>query len=342
MNIALLLSGGVDSAVALHLLTEQGHRPDLYYIKIGMEGEEDTGCTAEEDMELCQATARRYGLPLQVIDLQKEYWERPNPDVMCNRLIKFGAFEEQVGHRYDKIATGHYATIVERDGKTWLGTAKDPVKDQTDFLAQLPGVEVQRLLLPIGHLMKEEVRRIALEAKLPPARRKDSQGICFLGKIDYNDFLRRFLGEQEGKIIDIETNRILGTPEERTRAERRPLVCGEEKHTQERHLRGQRMGHATAIRQDLQAGRHALDHGARTAGPHRLQGAPRGPLHAGHAEPRPRGPLHAGHAEPRRRGRVDRRQRRARAGHCARTIRLSLRQRLHGVSGQRRNQFVKL
>ena len=76
MNIALLLSGGVDSAVALHLLTEQGHRPDLYYIKIGMEGEEDTGCTAEEDMELCQATARRYGLPLQVIDLQKEYWER--------------------------------------------------------------------------------------------------------------------------------------------------------------------------------------------------------------------------------------------------------------------------
>ena len=225
MNIALLLSGGVDSAVALHLLTEQGHRPDLYYIKIGMEGEEDTGCTAEEDMELCQATARRYGLPLQVIDLQKEYWERvvgyavervkagltPNPDVMCNRLIKFGAFEEQVGHRYDKIATGHYATIVERDGKTWLGTAKDPVKDQTDFLAQLPGVEVQRLLFPIGHLMKEEVRRIALEAKLPPARRKDSQGICFLGKIDYNDFLRRFLGEQEGKIIDIETNRILGT-----------------------------------------------------------------------------------------------------------------------------------
>ena len=176
MNIALLLSGGVDSAVALHLLTEQGHRPDLWYIKIGMEGEEDTGCTAEEDMELCQATAHRYGLKLNVIDLQKEYWERvaayalervkagltPNPDVMCNRLIKFGAFEEQVGHRYDKIATGHYATIVERDGKTWLGTAKDPVKDQTDFLAQLSGVEVKRLLFPIGHLMKEEVRRIAL------------------------------------------------------------------------------------------------------------------------------------------------------------------------------------
>lgn len=225
MNTALLLSGGVDSAVALHLLCEQGVRPDLFYIKIGMEGEEDTGCSAEEDLELCHATAKHYGLPLEVIDLQKEYWERvigyaikrvkegltPNPDVMCNKLIKFGAFEEKAGHAYDRIATGHYATIVRRDGKTWLGTAKDPVKDQTDFLAQLPGIEVERLLFPIGHLLKSEVREIALSAKLPSARRKDSQGICFLGKIDYNDFLRRFVGEQEGKIIDIETNRILGT-----------------------------------------------------------------------------------------------------------------------------------
>lgn len=224
MKVALLLSGGVDSAVALHLLYQQSIRPDLYYIKIGMEGE-DSSCTAEEDIELCQATARKYNLPLQVIDLQKEYWDQvvgyaiervkrgltPNPDVMCNRLIKFGAFEQRVGHQYDKIATGHYATIIERNGKACLGTAKDPVKDQTDFLAQLPGVEMERLMFPIGHLMKEEVRQIALDAKLPSARRKDSQGICFLGKINYNDFLRRFLGEQEGPVIDIETNRIVGT-----------------------------------------------------------------------------------------------------------------------------------
>lgn len=100
MNIALLLSGGVDSAVATHLLVERGLRPDLFYIKIGMDDDEDLTCTAEEDLELCQAIARRYGLPLEVIDLQKEYWERvvsytmehvklgltPNPDVMCNRL----------------------------------------------------------------------------------------------------------------------------------------------------------------------------------------------------------------------------------------------------------------
>ena len=232
-NIAVLISGGVDSGVVTHLLCQHGLTPDLYYIKIGMEGE-DSSCTAEEDIELCMATAHKYGLKLEVIDLQKEYWERvvgyaiervrlgltPNPDVMCNKLIKFGAFEDKVGHRYDKIATGHYATIIEKEVedaqghktvKTYLGTAKDPVKDQTDFLAQLTGLQISKLLCPLGPLMKEEVRHIATQAGLPSAKRKDSQGICFLGKINYNDFLRKYLGTQEGKIIDIETNRILGT-----------------------------------------------------------------------------------------------------------------------------------
>jgi len=213
----------VDSAVVVHLLCEAGLKPDLHYIKIGMDGE-DSSCTAEEDIELSQATALKYGLKLEVTDLQKEYWEQvvgytierikmgltPNPDVMCNRLIKFGAFEQKVGCHYDYIATGHYATNVERDGKMWLGTAKDPVKDQTDFLAQLSYEQLSHTLFPIGHLMKEEVRQIALDAKLPSAKRKDSQGICFLGKINYNDFIRRFMGEQEGKIIDIETGKVVG------------------------------------------------------------------------------------------------------------------------------------
>ena len=141
-SIAVLISGGVDSAVVVHQLCEAGLKPDLHYIKIGMDGE-DSSCTAEEDIELSEATARKYGLKLEVTDLQKEYWEHvvgyaiervkqgltPNPDVMCNRLIKFGAFEEKVGRHYDYIATGHYATNVVRDGKMWLGTAKDPVKD---------------------------------------------------------------------------------------------------------------------------------------------------------------------------------------------------------------------
>ena len=222
-SVAVLISGGVDSAVVVHLLCEAGLKPDLHYIKIGMDGE-DSSCTAEEDIELSQATARKYGLKLEVTDLQKEYWEQvvgyaierikkgltPNPDVMCNRLIKFGAFEQKVGHNYDYIATGHYATNVVRNGKMWLGTAKDPVKDQTDFLAQLSYEQLSHTLFPIGHLMKDEVRQIALDAKLPSAKRKDSQGICFLGKINYNDFIRRFMGEQEGKIIDIETGKVVG------------------------------------------------------------------------------------------------------------------------------------
>ncbi len=189
-----------------------------------MEGE-DSSCTAEEDIELSQATARKYGLTLEVTDLQKEYWElvvgyaidrikqglTPNPDVMCNRLIKFGAFEKKIGYQYDKIATGHYATTVtDEQGHVWLGTAKDPVKDQTDFLAQLNYEQLSHTIFPIGHMMKEDVRRIALDAHLPSAYRKDSQGICFLGKINYNDFIRKFMGEQEGRVIDIETGKVVG------------------------------------------------------------------------------------------------------------------------------------
>ena len=222
-NVAVLISGGVDSAVVVHQLCEQGLKPDLHYIRIGMEGE-DSSCAAEEDIELSQATARKYGLRLEVTDLQKEYWERvvgyaiervklgltPNPDVMCNRLIKFGAFEQLIGYKYDYVATGHYATNIYEDGKAWLGTALDPVKDQTDFLAQLSYEQLQHTIFPIGHLMKEQVRQIALDAHLPSAHRKDSQGICFLGKINYNDFLRRFMGEQEGKVIDIETGKVVG------------------------------------------------------------------------------------------------------------------------------------
>ncbi|KAA6349946.1 tRNA-specific 2-thiouridylase MnmA [termite gut metagenome] len=225
MQIATLLSGGVDSSTVVHLLCEQGHKPDLFYIKIGLEDDADLPCTTEEDMELVTLTARKYGLKAEVVDLHKQYWESvvaytidkvkrgltPNPDVMCNKLIKFGCFEQQVGQYYDKTATGHYATIREKNGKIWLGTAKDPVKDQTDFLAQIDYLQISKLMFPIGDLPKQEVRRIAAEAKLPGAHRKDSQGICFLGKINYNDFLRRFLGEKEGAVIELETGKRVGT-----------------------------------------------------------------------------------------------------------------------------------
>lgn len=225
MDIATLLSGGVDSSVVVHLLCEQGHKPALFYIKIGMDGAEYMDCSAEEDIELATAIARKYGLSLEVIDLHREYWDNvaayaidkikrgltPNPDVMCNKLIKFGCFEQSVGKNFDFTATGHYATTLVRDGKTWLGTAKDALKDQTDFLAQIDYLQVAKLMFPLGHLMKGEVRDIALQAGLPSARRRDSQGICFLGKINYNDFVRRFLGEREGVVIELETGKKVGT-----------------------------------------------------------------------------------------------------------------------------------
>ena len=203
-SVAVLISGGVDSAVVVHRLCEAGIKPDLHYIKIGMEGE-DSSCTAEEDIELSQATARKYGLHLEVTDLQKEYWDlvvgyavervkqglTPNPDVMCNRLIKFGAFDEKMGHNYDLIATGHYAqTETDENGDKWLVTSPDPVKDQTDFLAQIESWQLRKAIFPIGHHIKNEIREIAEEEHLINAKRKDSQGICFLGQINYNDYIR--------------------------------------------------------------------------------------------------------------------------------------------------------
>ena len=240
MNIAALVSGGVDSSVVVHLLKEQGVTPDIFYIRIGMEDEEGyIDCPAEEDIEITRWIAKKYGCRFEEINLHKEYWDNvvsytietvrkgltPNPDVMCNKLIKFGAFVDRRGKDYDRIATGHYARVesvkwkVESDNlstfnfqlSTFLATAKDPVKDQTDFLSQLGYDQIRRLMFPIGGMMKSEVRTVAAQAALPSADRKDSQGICFLGKINYNDFLRRYLGEREGKIVELETGRVLGT-----------------------------------------------------------------------------------------------------------------------------------
>jgi tRNA-specific 2-thiouridylase len=135
----------------------------------------------------------------------------PNPDVMCNRLIKFGAFDEKRGHDYDLIATGHYAqTETDAEGFKWLCTSPDPVKDQTDFLAQIASWQLEKALFPIGHYVKNEVREIAEREHLVNARRKDSQGICFLGKINYNDYIRRYLGEQPGDVIELETGKRIG------------------------------------------------------------------------------------------------------------------------------------
>ena len=224
-RIAVLLSGGVDSSVVVHELCTHGIKPDCFYIKIGPEEQEEWDCSSEEDLEMATAVAHKYGLALEVVDCHKEYWDNvtrytmekvkagltPNPDVMCNRLIKFGAFHEKRGHDYDYIATGHYAqTEIDSDGNKWLVTSPDPVKDQTDFLAQIYDWQLKKAIFPIGHMMKEEVRTIAEREHLINAKRKDSQGICFLGKINYNDYLRRYLGENPGLVIDIATGKKIG------------------------------------------------------------------------------------------------------------------------------------
>lgn len=223
-NYALLISGGVDSAVACHLLCEKGIYPDLYYIKIAPQDKEFS-CSAEEDIEIASLIAKKYKLSLHIIDLSHEYEERvtryvkarilegltPNPDIMCNRLIKFGAFEEKVGFRYDFIATGHYAqTFRDSQNRLWLAPSPDPIKDQSDFLSQITDLQCEKLCLPIGKLTKSEVRAIAEREHLAPAHRKDSQGICFLGKINYSVYLRQLLGKHEGNIVEFESGRILG------------------------------------------------------------------------------------------------------------------------------------
>jgi tRNA-specific 2-thiouridylase len=225
MNIAALVSGGVDSSVVVYRLKEAGYDPVVFYIKIGME---DAGgysdCAFEEDIEITAYVAKKYGCRFEIVSLHDEYWENvvaytidavrkgltPNPDMMCNKLIKFGCFEEKWGRHFDRIATGHYATTTEEGGKVYLSTAADRVKDQTYFLARLTGRQVSRLMFPVGRLLKSQVRAIAAEEGLPSAQRKDSQGICFLGKINYNDFIRRYLGERPGKIVELETGKVLG------------------------------------------------------------------------------------------------------------------------------------
>lgn len=225
MEIAALVSGGVDSSVVVHQLKEAGYDPTLFYIKIGMEDEHGyIDCPSEEDIELVTLIAKKYGCRFEQVSLHEEYWDSvvkytidsvkrgltPNPDMMCNKLIKFGTFEKKWGHHFDKIATGHYATTTEIDGEVWLSTSKDKVKDQTYFLGQIEYMQVAKLMFPIGNLLKSEVRQIAIDSGLPSAKRKDSQGICFLGKVNYNDFIGRYLGEKEGLIVELETGNIIG------------------------------------------------------------------------------------------------------------------------------------
>jgi tRNA-specific 2-thiouridylase len=156
--------------------------------------------------------------------MQTEYWDSvvsytiaeikegrtPNPDMFCNRLIKFGQFINKIDHSFEKVASGHYARVENFNDSFLLKTSPDPIKDQTYFLAYLTQEQLSRALFPIGTYKKKQIRELAQKYKLPNMIRKDSQGICFLGKIKFTDFIKHHLGEVEGDIIDIDSNKVMG------------------------------------------------------------------------------------------------------------------------------------
>lgn len=228
MKIAVLVSGGVDSSLALRLLKEEGHPLTAFYLKIWLEDELAFlgECPWEDDLEYVRAVCEQANVPLEIVPFQKEYREQivaytiaearagrtPNPDMLCNARIKFGAFYDCVGGAYDKIATGHYAQVGEEpnDLKYFLKMSPDPIKDQTYFLSQLTQSQLARALFPIGQYQKTQVRKLAKKFALPNAERKESQGLCFLGKIPFDKFLEHHLGKRAGKLVEYESGKILG------------------------------------------------------------------------------------------------------------------------------------
>ena len=227
MKVAVLLSGGVDSSVALQLTKQSGaHEVTAFYLKIWLEEELAFlgDCPWEDDLKYARAVCEQAGVPLQVVALQTEYQDRvvshvvrelkagrtPSPDILCNQWVKFGLFFDKIDPSFEKVVSGHYAQVEERKGEYLLKRSPDPVKDQTYFLSRLDQRQLSRIWFPIGHLQKGEVRKLASQFDLPNRERRDSQGICFLGKIKYPEFVRFHLGEKSGDIINLDSGAKVG------------------------------------------------------------------------------------------------------------------------------------
>ncbi|MEW8462499.1 MAG: tRNA 2-thiouridine(34) synthase MnmA [Candidatus Thiodiazotropha endolucinida] len=216
------LSGGVDSSVAALLLQQQGYQVEGLFMKNWEEDDSEDYCSAAEDLADAQAVAECLKIPLYTVNFSSEYWDRvfayfleeygagrtPNPDVLCNREIKFKAF---LNHAIDQlqasiIATGHYAAVEKDDEGYHLHRAKDEDKDQTYFLYMLGQRALSHSLFPLAQLNKHQVREIAQKAGFPNHKKKDSTGICFIGERKFRDFLQRFLPAQPGDIEDPQGN----------------------------------------------------------------------------------------------------------------------------------------
>ena len=215
MRVMVGLSGGVDSSVAALLLTRGGDTVEGLFMHNWREDERAPGCRAEDDRRDAVAVAGRLGIPFHVRDFSAEYWDgvfahflaeyaagrTPNPDVLCNREIKFKRFLDAArALGADRIATGHYARVREQDGRYQLLRGVDAGKDQSYFLHALGQPQLAATLFPLGGLRKPDVRRLAREAGLPTHAKKDSTGICFIGERDFRRFLARYLPARPGPI----------------------------------------------------------------------------------------------------------------------------------------------
>lgn len=216
-TVVIGMSGGVDSAVSALLLKEQGYNVVGLFMN-NWEEKDDTGvCTATEDYEDVKRVCQTIGIPYYSVNFAQEYWDRvfstflseykkgrtPNPDVLCNREIKFGPFLEyakKLGADY--IATGHYCKVEEKDGLFYLKKAKDKTKDQSYFLNQLSQKQLSCVLFPLADIEKKKVREIALKYNLSNAKKKDSTGVCFIGERNFKRFLQTYIPAKSGDIVD--------------------------------------------------------------------------------------------------------------------------------------------
>lgn len=223
IRVVVGMSGGVDSSVSAWLLKEQGYDVIGLFMKNWHDTDASGNCTSTQDYEDVQRVCSQINIPYYSINLEKEYWDKvfslfldeykkgrtPNPDILCNRHIKFGDFlhrAKELGANY--IATGHYAQIKELNGDRLLARGTDPNKDQSYFLYAVEKTQLLHAMFPIGHLQKNEVRALATNLGLSTARKKDSTGICFIGPNNFKQFIQNYLPAQQGDIRTLEDETI--------------------------------------------------------------------------------------------------------------------------------------
>ncbi len=238
MKVLVGLSGGVDSAVAAYLLKKSGYGVTACFMRnwdslanndyLGNPNINNSQCPQEKDYDDAVNVAKKLGIELLRIDFVKEYWDdvfsylireyevgrTPNPDIFCNKYIKFDAFLKFAKEKgFDMIAMGHYAKRVDKDGVAYLCKSYDQNKDQTYFLSQISQEQLAFSLFPLGDIDKSEVRKIAHELDLEIADKKDSTGVCFIGERNFKEFLKNYIPAKKGNIVDIDSSKVIGTHE---------------------------------------------------------------------------------------------------------------------------------